>query len=190
MSGTADLFDERSRPSFSERFRELARASNDIACALTRIRLTTLDLSAVDFERLEHGRVLVAELNALTLDSEARLMGVDPRRAHRVDLFRGLIESGRLEIRAAPLGGWSPDFTVFSDDRGPRAVMIGYHWLEYPFPLRGPALASVHGREAAERAAGRHGELWANAHDVGPAIWSILAKAGTRPATPLQRRTG
>ncbi|MEM7417414.1 MAG: hypothetical protein AAF389_18120 [Gemmatimonadota bacterium] len=181
MSDTPGLFDERSRPNFSDRFRELARTSSDIATAITRVRLTTLDLTAADFEKLEHYRVLVAELNALTLDSEARLISADVRRAPRVDLFRELIESGRLEVRAAPLGGWSPDFTVFSEDGGPRAVLVGYHWLEHPFPLRGPALAAIHGTHAAERAALRHAELWAQAHDVGPALWSILSKARARP---------
>lgn len=190
VNNASELFDERTRPGFRERFQTLTRTATDIATAVTRIRLVALDLDASHFEQLENQRVLVAELNALTLDAEARGIGSDPRRAPRVDLYRELLESGRLEIRAAPLGGWTPDFTVFSNSGGPTAVLLGHHWLEHPFPLRGPALGSVHYGPAAELAARRHAELWSNAHDVGPAIWSILSKARARRTIAVQARAG
>ncbi len=91
-----------------------------------------------------------------------------------------MLEAGRLEVRSAPLGGWSPDFTVFVDGEGPRAVLVGFHAFERPYPHRGPALASVHGDDAARLAATRHRELWESAHDVGPALWSILSRAAKR----------
>lgn len=173
----AVLFDERSRPDFRDVFRALVGGSVDVAVAVTRVRLATLELEESDLARLESLRVLVVELNALTLDAEARLIRADPRRASRVSLFRGLLESGRLEVRSAPLGGWSPDFTVFSHAGGPHAVLSGKHWFERPYPHRGPAIATVHFHDAARRAARRHAEVWDAAHDVGPAVWSILSKA-------------
>lgn len=173
----AVLLDERTRPDFRSVFGTLVRRSTDVAVAVTRVRLGTLDLTRPELEGIQSMRVLLTELNALTLDAEARLLGSDPGRSYRVGLFRDLLEEGRLELRSAPLGGWSPDFTVFSDADGPRAVLTGFHWFEHPYPHRGPALASLHGRESARRAAARHLELWEQAHDVGPAVWSILSKA-------------
>ena len=129
------------------------------------------------------------DLNALTLDAEARLIRSDARRAPRVALFRRLLQEGRLEIRSAPLGGWSPDFTVFANAEGPHAVMTGFHWFERPYPHRGPALGAVHFGDAARLAARRHGEIWDRAHDVGSAVWNILSKA-ERGARLLRVSTG
>lgn len=173
----AVLLDERGRPDVRDVFVELSRRSVDIAVAVTRVRLSTLDLDEAVLARVESLRVLVVELNALTLDAEARMIQADGRRATRVRLFQGLLESGRLEVRSAPLGGWAPDFSVFSDADGPRAVLTGKHWFERPYPHRGPALATIHFGDAARLAARRHGALWEAAHDVGPAVWSILSKA-------------
>lgn len=174
---TAVLFDERTRPDFRSVFGDYARRATDIATAVTRVRLATLDLEPEEVEGVESFRVLVAELNALTLDAEARIVRSDPRRAPRVALLRELLETGRLEVRSAPLGGWSPDFTVFSEADGPVSVLAGFHWFERPHPHRGPALGLLHFAEAARLAARRHAELWERAHDVGPAVWNILSRA-------------
>ena len=91
-----------------------------------------------------------------------------------------MLESGRLQVRTAPLAGWSPDFTVFSDAAGPSAVLTGFHWFERPYPHRGPALSSLHFADAARVTSRRHAELWQTAHDIGPAVWSILSKACPR----------
>jgi len=183
------LLDERTRPDFRDAFGHLARSSTDIATAVTRVRLSTLDLEREELDRIESLRVLVTELNALTLDAEARLIRADPRRAPRVELFRELLQDGRLEIRSAPLGGWSPDFTVFADAEGPHSVLTGFHWFERPYPHRGPALGAVHFADAARLAARRHREIWDRAHDVGSAVWSILSKA-ERGARVLRASTG
>ncbi len=174
---SAVLIDERGRPDFGDVFGALAARSVDIATAITRVRLSTVDLTAPELGGLEHFRVLVAELNALQLDGEARAIQSDPRRAPRVDVLREMLEAGRLEIRSAPLAGWSPDFTVFAGADGPTAVLSGFHWFERPHPHRGPALAALHHGDAARLAARRHHELWERAHDVGPAVWNILSKA-------------
>jgi hypothetical protein len=179
----AILLDERSRPDFRDVFGHMVGSSSDIAVAVTRVRLSTLDLDGRDLAEVRSLRVLVAELNALTLDSEARLIRADSRRAPRVKLFRSLLEEGRLEVRSAPLGGWSPDFTVFSNENGPQSVLTGFHWFERPYPHRGPALSAIHFADAARLAARRHAEIWERAHDVGSAVWNILSKAerGPRP---------
>lgn len=184
----AALIDERGRPDFRDVFGAYAGRSIDIATAITRVRLSAVDLTELQLSDLEHFRVLVSELNALQLDGEAHAIQADPKKAPRVDLLRTMLESGRLEVRAAPLGGWSPDFTVFSTADGPRAVLCGHHWFERPFPHRGPALASLHHGDAARLAARRHSDLWERSHDVGPAVWNILSKA--RRASRLAAASG
>ena len=176
----AVLLDERSRPDFRDVFGHMVQASSDIAVAVTRVRLSTLDLDRADLAKVQSLRVLVAELNALTLDSEARLIRADARRAPRVKLFRDLLEEGRLEVRSAPLGGWSPDFTVFSNEKGPQSVVTGFHWVERPYPHRGPALSPMPIRLAAQG----HAEPWKQAHGKCSAVWSILStgERGSRPA--------
>jgi hypothetical protein len=173
----ASLLDERTRPDFRDVFAALACRAVDIATAVTRVRLAAVDLTDIELSGLSSLRVVVAELRALQLDAEAVAIQADPRRAPRVELLREMLESGRLEVRAAPLAGWSPDFTVFSDANGPWAVLSGYHWFERPFRHRGPAFASLHRADAARLAARRHLDLWEAAHDVGPAVWNILSKA-------------
>ena len=176
----AALFDERGRPDFRDVFGALAAGATDIAAAVTRVRLSTVDLTALELASVEHFRVLVAEMNALRLDAEARVLQADPKRAPNAEMLRQLLESGRLEVRSSPLAGWSPDFTVFSGPAGPIAVLLGFHAFERPYPHRGPALGVVHGGAAARLAARRHEEIWECAHDVGPAVWSILSKARSR----------
>jgi hypothetical protein len=179
-SEPATLFDEHGRPDFRDVFGTLAAGATDIAVAVTRVRLTTVDLSERELGSVEHLRVLVAEMNALRLDAEARALQSDPKRSPNAEALRRLLECGVLEVRSSPLAGWSPDFSVFSGPGGPTAVLLGFHAFERPYPHRGPALAALHGPVAARLAARRHEEIWERAHDVGPAVWSILSKARSR----------
>jgi hypothetical protein len=180
LAEPATLLDERARPDFRDVFGALAMRSTDIAVAVTRVRLSTVDLSERELGSLEHFRVLIAEMSALRLDAEARALQADAKRAPNAETLRKLLEAGTLEVRSSPLAGWSPDFTVFAGPGGPTAVLLGFHAFERPYPHRGPALAALHGPEAARLAARRHEEIWERAHDVGPAVWSILSKARSR----------
>lgn len=182
MASPAYLMDERGRPDFRDVFGALARRSLEILTAVTRVRLSTVDLTLEEVERVQSFRVLIAEVSALHLDTEARSLLQIPRRAPNVRLLTSLLESGRLQVRSAPLGGWSPDFSVFAAAGGPSAVVTGYHAFERPYPHRGPALVAIHGGEAARLAAKRHRELWDGAHDIGPVLWSLLARAERRAA--------
>jgi hypothetical protein len=173
----AVLLDERARPDFRDVFGALARGAEDIATAVRRVRLSTVDLSGEELFRVKHFRVLLAEINALRLDAEARGLELDPRRAPNAELLRRMLESGRMEVRCSPLAGWTPDFTVFSGPEGPTKLLVGQHRFERPYPHRGPAFASVHDGDAARLGARRHEEIWSRAHDVGPAVWNILSKA-------------
>ena len=174
------LFDERGRPDFRDVFGALALGATDIATAVTRVRLSTVDLTGREMGRVDHFRVLVSEMSALRLDAEARNLEADPKRAPNAELLRDMLESGRLEVRSSPLAGWTPDFSVFSGPGGPTNVLVGLHWFERPYPHRGPALGAVFCEDAARLAARRHEEIWERAHDVGPAVWNILSKARSK----------
>ncbi|MHB1191644.1 MAG: hypothetical protein ACYC6F_01245 [Longimicrobiales bacterium] len=176
LPAPAFLFDERGKPDFRDVFGALARTAPEISTAVTRVRLTTVDLQPDEVPHLRHFRVLLCELSALRLEGEAHALLHLRRRAPNLRLLLGLLEDGRLEVRAAPLGGWSPDFTVFFGPSGPAALLSGFHAFERPYPHRGPALAALHGPEAASLAARRHQELWSEAHDVGPTLWTLLSR--------------
>jgi len=122
----AVLLDDRARPDFRDVFGTLASQSTDIAIAITRVRLSTMNLTESELRSVVHFRVLVAEMNAIQLAAEARGLVNDPARAPRLPLLQRMLESGRLQVRAAPLAGWSPDFTVFADAAGPTAVLTGF----------------------------------------------------------------
>lgn len=174
---TGILFDERRRPDFRDVFGALARRARSVRTAVTRVRLTSVDLGPEELVSLERFRVLLSELNALRLEAEAHALAHQRRRAPNLRLLARLLESGILEVRSAPLGGWSPDFTVFEEPTGPSWVLSGFHAFERPYPHRGPALASLHGTEAAALAGRRFDELWDAAHDVGPTLWTLLSRA-------------
>ena len=172
------LLEDGRRPDFRDVFGHLAQRSSSIDTAVTRIRLSTLDLTPAELRAVSRFRVLLAEVNALSMDAEARVLHTLPNRAPNLRLLARLLESGNVQIRSAPLAGWSPDFSVFSDADGPSAVLCGFHWFERPYPHRGPALASLHFGDGASLAHRRFEALWDRAHDIGPTLWDIVTRAG------------
>ncbi len=174
---TGTLLEDGRRPDFRDVYGHLAQRSTSIDTAVTRIRLSTLNLTPTELHEVSQFRVLVAEVNSLSIDAEARVLHTLPARAPNLRLLAQLLECGTLQIRAAPLAGWSPDFTVFSDAEGPSAVLCGFHWFERPYPHRGPALASLHFGDGARLARRRYDALWTQAHDIGPALWDIVTRA-------------
>jgi hypothetical protein len=177
------LLDERGRPDFRDLYAREARRARALDAALTRIRLSALDLGAGELGRLEGIRVLLAEMNALSLAAEAGALVARPGGRERLGfLLRGL-EGGTLEVRLAPLAGWAPDFSVFHPPRGGEGVLlVGPHRLERPYPHPGPAFASVHRGSDAVRAAGRFRELWERAHDLrGPLLRTLGAAVARGP---------
>jgi hypothetical protein len=181
------LFDERSRPDFRDVFGRMLADASHVDVALTRLRLSALDLRAVELRHLRRLRLLLAEVNAVSLAGEAHAILADPERSGSLRFLAALVDRGVVRIRAAPLAGWSPDFTVFRGPSGPRAVLLGFHWLERPFPFRGPALASLHGPAGAALAGRRFDEAWSRAHDIRTAIHGILQRAGGHPRADHDR---
>lgn len=174
------LLDERSRPDFREIFGRLCSRATGLDVAIARIRLGGLDLRAGELAGVGRIRVVLSEVNAVRLAGEADAALADPDKRQNVDVLRRLFQSARLELRAAPLAGWAPDFSVFSVQGRPEAVLVGPHWFQRPYPHPGPAFASVHRGPASAHVAHRFEELWGSAHDIGPAIRGILEGAARR----------
>lgn len=183
---TAKLLDERTRPDFRDLYGVHAAECTALDAAVGRIRLRGMSLAAPELDGVRQIRVLLGEMNALTLSSEADSLASDRRRQARIVLISSLFASGRLTVRIAPLAGWSPDFSIFrteSDlDTGRRSrrepvLMIGPHWFERPYPHPGPALGVLLTGTPAVRALGRFEEVWTQAHDVKGPIEEILEAA-------------
>ncbi len=178
------LLDERSPTPFRSVFRRILADSTQLDTAILRIRLSGVDLSPEELEGLDRLRILVADLNAQTLEEEAFALLMDPGKRETLDGIQGLLSMGLLELRAAPLAGWSPDFSVFSDRGGPRALLLGLHWIQRPFPHRGPAWLAAFGSEEARRGHDRFEELWRGGHDIGPAVLKLLTRTTRRWRRP------
>lgn len=177
---TPRLLDERSRPGFRELFGRLARRSTGLDVALTHLRLSTLDLSERELMHIVRIRLVLSEVSAASLDAEAHALLHRGAMAANLRRLAALLHLGTIEVRSAPLGGWSPDFSVFRREDGPFAVLVGAHRFERGSLHDGPVLGSLHGAEAALRAASRFVEIWSRAHDIRPAIARILARAEQR----------
>jgi hypothetical protein len=177
------LIDERSRPGFRETYGALVSRAARLDVALTHLRLASLDLSDDEVSGIRRVRLLLAQVSAVALDAEAHAVLHRSDRADNLRRLAALLCAGRIEVRSAPLAAWAPDFSVFVSGAGPFALLVGPHRFELE-GIGGPTLASVHEGVDARRGAMRFEELWANAHDIGPAIARILARAEREVAAP------
>jgi hypothetical protein len=168
------LLDERGPVVFRDTFGSLLRESDRVDCAIANIRLGAVDFTADEVLALKRFRVLVAEVNARTVEGEAYAMSKDPEKRRNLLRLLRMFSAGILEIRSAPLGGWSPDFTVFCQSGTPRAALMGVHWFRKPFPHRGPAFAVRFSEREAAVAGARFQEVWRGAHDIGTAIQGLM----------------
>lgn len=196
----ATLLDEHSSPDFRTVYVQLASEATTLDVALGRIRLSGMDLGAGEIGGLKRIRLLLGEVNALSLASEAQAAQASATARENLQAVLGLIRKKRILIRAAPLRGWTPDFSVFhraeavdpqeespedaSADPAiasvPFRALVGLHWFQRPYPHRGPALASIHGEMGARLAARRFEAVWSEAHDISTPILGIIQRADER----------
>ncbi len=186
------LLDERSRPDLRHLYGQLAARARLLDAAVGRIRLGGMNLNRPELGGIERIRIVLAEINALTLAAEGESMAAEPARRERLELLEHLLASGKLRVRMAALAGWSPDFSVFThqEDReeptgrraplparvsgGLRTAVLGPHWFERPYPHPGPAFAAVVGGEAADRVSRRFDALWDRGHDISDPVASLI----------------
>jgi hypothetical protein len=176
------LLDDRSIPDFRDHYLRLMQSASEVCVAASRIRLGGLQIDAEDLLAPRRIQVLLVEMSGITLAMEAERLAEHPRARDRLATLVRLIDENRLSIRSCPLGGWSPDFSVFESRLTGSGferftLLVGPHWMDRPYPHRGPALTSLHSGEPAERVRQRFGQLWSEAHDVGGAVRGTLAMA-------------
>jgi len=171
------VFDEQNARGFRARFHDELREAWNVSMAVKRLRLSAIDVSDEDLRRIRTARLVLAQVRAAALDAEAHALMARPDARRRLEIILRLMADGRMRVRVAPLGGWSPDFTVFADARGPRSVLLGFHQFERTHPYPGPTLGVQFGRRGALLAHRRFHDIWNRSHDVLPAVQSILARA-------------
>jgi len=175
--GEAAFFHERIQPGFRQRFREEMTRATQVDVAVTRLRLSTIDLSAEEVRGVKRIRLIVSELRAVELDAEAHALMARRGARLRMARLQQLLDRDIVRVRVAPLAGWSPDFSVFSGPARAHAVLMGFHAFEVPHPYAGPALGAAFGPSQAGEARVRFEEVWARGHDVAPAVQSIFRRA-------------
>lgn len=174
------LLDEESQPDFRTVYGRLARKAHRIDVAIRKIRLAGVSLGREELGAPATIRLILAEIDVLTMASEAESLAARPSGRWRLELIIRLLETGALDVRSAPLGGWAPDFTVFSGTESAHFTLVGPHWFERPYPHRGPAVAAVHRGAGARRLARRFRQIWEDAHDVRTPLLETLQEGWHR----------
>jgi hypothetical protein len=182
-SFSADIIDERTLPPFRQRLGQLMRAAHHADFAVTRIRIAGIDLADDEIAGLVRCRVLVAHLNADTLAEAADAGMLRPEHRRNLGVLLRFVDSGKLELRAAGLGAWIPDFSVLRGDGD--TLLLGAHYFGRAYPTVGPSLTCfAHDPAAVRNAAQRFEELWNEARNVLPAIRGTLELALTAATAP------
>lgn len=167
------LLDEQAEPSVRQLIGGSLKRSLTADFALTRIRLAALDLTAEEMKGPRRCRVLLGQLDAAAL--------LDRANASRGPSIGGLLDwlaSGRLEVRSAGIGGWTPDFSLFETADGSRTALLGAHYFATAPLSTGPSFtAVVTDPGSCIRLSVRFEEVWDRAHDVAPAIADVLERA-------------
>jgi len=172
------LLDEVRSPTLRETLSVLLTRARHADFAVAELRLAGLDLSVLGQKPDQRFRVLVRHFNSeFAYDASTAAPGSAIR--NRIERLRDLAVSGRVEVRAARLDVWTPDFSILrSVEPHSDVLLLGAHYFDRPFPLSGAALTSATTSiQAIRRAARRFEELWQRADDIVPVIVEILDRA-------------
>lgn len=159
------VIDEFTTPTVRETLGALMSASQRVDIAMTRMRLSGIDLTAGEVGKLVKLRVVLGKLDADAL-LQSQSKPID-----QLQRLRAFASSGVLEVRSAPRFTWDPDFSVYDD----RAAMIGAHYTELPYAADGIALTCiVVNPNAIRRCAARFDAMWELSYDVLPVVIETL----------------
>jgi hypothetical protein len=149
--------------------------------AIEHIRLAAVDLTAPELRQV-HCRLLMGHLDVEALSD----LAIADQAARRLRAIGDFLESGRLEVRAAGLLRWRPDFSVF-ELPPPHGVvaLVGALYFSDAAVVGGPALTCVIRSPAAvARLHRRFADLWVRARDVGDVLRSELTALGALDHKP------
>ncbi len=158
------VLDEHTAPSMRETFSELMSSSTHVDMAVANMRLAGIDVRPGEVSGLRRLRLVMGKLDA------AALLQTQTRPVEQLQRLHALVRSGLLEVRTVPRFQWTPDFSVFD-----KAVLLGAHYTELPYPIEGVALTCVITEESARRrCARRFEEMWDLGYDVLPVVLETL----------------
>src|SRR5687768_2944391 len=151
------LLDEYTTPPLALVIGGLMSSAREADFAVREIRLAGLDLEPRMLAGLEHCRVLLGRLDA-GFHSDALATWCDPARRERLRHMLDFAHSHRLQVRAAGVATWAPDFSVYRGLSAPfdgqhAALLLGAHYFERPYAVSGIALTTLLARPAAVRLA-------------------------------------
>lgn len=171
------LLDDRSDPPLRTLIGALLERAATADFAISRLRLDGLDLGGPELERLQRCRVLLGRLDARALE-EMMGGGHGPARQHHLRTLGEFLASGRVEVRAAGVVAWNPDFSILGHLDGAPAdavALVGAHYFLRPFPIDGVALTTLHTDPATiAHLQTRFDEIWEEGYDVGEVVRAAL----------------
>ena len=157
--------------------RRLLARSARADMAIARIRLAALRFQRRDLSRVRL-RLLVGRLDMDTVAGAPGAAVFEAGRKAELERLRGFLRSGRVQVRAAGMVRWDPDFSVFrqaGDGEAAGVLLLGSHRFDVPDPGGVPALCGlVRHRGALRCARERFDRLWAGGYDVGPVAEEML----------------
>jgi hypothetical protein len=180
--GIAVVHHDGSLPPLRELFGRLMASAAEADIAITRVRLSNLDVGAAELGRDLSCRVLVGRLGYASLDPPRDNHG--HARPEHLRRLRDFIASGGAQIRAAGRLEWTPDFSIFRGLPVARATpagamcVLGAHYFHRPLDGDGAALTCLISEPLAVRtAAERFETLWRSGYDSGDAVVDMIDRA-------------
>jgi hypothetical protein len=175
---TTLLLDDRTDPPLRTLIGALLARATTADFAISRMRLDGLDLGDGELSRIQRCRVLLGRLDARTLEELMRGDGYGPARRHHLRALRDFLASGRVEVRAAGVVAWNPDFSILDglhDAPAQTVALIGAHYFLRPYPIDGVALTTMlTAPTPVARVRVRFDELWDQGYDVGEVVRAAL----------------
>ncbi|HSK20259.1 MAG TPA: hypothetical protein VK912_13990 [Longimicrobiales bacterium] len=169
------LIDDATRPPLRRRIGHLLARCAYAEIAVGHIRLAALDLAEDETRSVRRCRILLGRLEVRALTDFGF---TDPDVEKRMAALLAFLESGRVEIRSAGLGAWSPDFSTYRRPDGAEcACLVGAHYFREPPSPNGPSLtALLTDPYSVALALARFETLWARGHDVLEPVVSAVHK--------------
>jgi hypothetical protein len=167
------LIDDRSLPSLRQRIGALLGSCTRADIAVGHIRLAALDLTEPETRHVERCRILLGRLEVRSLVD----FGPDDDAAtSRLSELLRFLESGRVEVRSAGIGAWTPDFSVYRGAPDGDACLIGSHYFREPAVEGATFTTFLTDAASVALALERFGELWQRSHDVYEPVLTAVAR--------------
>lgn len=177
-SMTAILLDDRADPPLRHILGALLARATSADFAVSRMRLDGLDLAGGELGRIRRCRVLLGRLDAQTLEDMMGGHDRGPAQPHHLHALHDFLASGRVEVRAAGIFTWNPDFSILEglqDAPANSVALVGAHYFLRPYQIDGAAFTMmISDPEPVSRLRERFEELWNLGYDVGEVVRAAL----------------